>query len=59
MICKDELEMVIKDSAVDPVCDTIIGVSRRDETGDGKIFISPIKDVIRVRKKERGEDAIW
>jgi len=51
--------MVIKDSAVDPVCDTIIGVSRRDETGDGKIFISPIKDVIRVRKKERGEDAIW
>ena len=51
--------MVIKDSAVDLVCDTIIGVSRRDETGDGKIFISPIKDVIRVRKEERGKDAIW
>ena len=47
------MEMVIKDSAVDLVCDTIIGVSRRDETGDGKIFISPIKDVIRVRKEER------
>lgn len=52
--------MVIKDSAVDLVCDTIMGASQtRDETGDGKIFISPIKDVIRVRKEERGEDAIW
>ena len=52
--------MVIKDSAVDLVCDTIMGVSQtRDETGDGKIFISPIKDVFRARKEERGEDAIW
>jgi nitrogen regulatory protein P-II 1 len=51
--------MVIKDSAVDLVCDTIIGVSRTDEIGDGKIFIGPIKNIIRVRKEERGEDAIW
>lgn len=50
--------MVIKESGVDPVCDTIIGTSGTDEVGDGKIFISLIDEVICVRTGKRGEDAI-
>ena len=58
MLPKVKLEMVVSDSDVDLVCDTIIGVARTNEIGDGKIFISPVDDVIRVRTGERGEEAI-
>ena len=38
--------------------ETLLGVARTGEIGDGKIFISPIEEVIRIRTGERGEEAI-
>lgn len=57
-IPKIKLEVVVKDLAVDDVIKTIIECCQTGEIGDGKIFISEIKDAIRVRTGEKGEIAI-
>jgi nitrogen regulatory protein P-II 1 len=43
---------------VDPIVDIIIKEAKTGKVGDGKIFISPVDDVIRIRTGERGSDAI-
>ena len=53
-----KVEIVVKDLAVDEVVDTIRSAVATGEVGDGKIFIVPIDDVIRIRTGERGGDAI-
>ena len=58
MLPKVKLEMVVSDSDVDRAVDVIVDVSRTGEIGDGKIFIQPVEQVIRVRTGERGEAAI-
>lgn len=56
---KVKLEMVINDDAdVDKLIDTICSTARTDEHGDGKIFIWPIENVVRIRTGERGEKAV-
>ena len=50
--------LLAKDLAVDEVVDTIRSAVATGEVGDGKIFIVPIDDVIRIRTGERGGDAI-
>ena len=52
------MEIVVKDLAVDEVVDAIRSTVATGEVGDGKIFIVPIDDVIRIRTGERGGDAI-
>ena len=46
------------DADAEKVCDIIIEVARTGEIGDGKIFITNVEDVIRVRTGERGETAL-
>jgi nitrogen regulatory protein P-II 1 len=58
MLSKVKLEMVVCDAKLDKVIETIIKESRTGEVGDGKIFISDISDVIRIRTGEKGEDAL-
>ncbi len=55
---KIKLEMVVLDEQVEDVVQGIIEISSTGEFGDGKIFIYDVNDAIRVRTKERGEDAI-
>lgn len=55
---KVKLMMVCKNGECDGIIDTISETARSGEVGDGKIFISEIKDVIRIRTGERGEIAI-
>ena len=55
---KIKLEMVVLDEQVEDVVQGIIEISSTGEFGDGKIFIYDVSDAIRVRTKERGEDAI-
>jgi nitrogen regulatory protein P-II 1 len=55
---KIKLEVVVKDSDVDSILSTIIKVARTGQVGDGKIFISPVEDVVRIRTEESGEDAL-
>ena len=58
MLPKTRGELVVRDADVEKVVETIIQASRTGNIGDGKIFISPVLDVIRVRTGERGESAI-
>ena len=58
MLQKVKLEMVVSDADVEQAVDAIIGVSRTGEIGDGKIFIMPVEEVIRIRTGETGDIAI-
>jgi nitrogen regulatory protein P-II 1 len=55
---KLKLEIVVKDSMVDKVIDTIIKTARTGQVGDGKIFVYDITEVVRIRTEESGEDAL-
>ncbi len=58
MLPKLKIEVVAKDADAQKVVDTIIGAAKTGNIGDGKIFITPVEDVIRVRTGERGEDVV-
>ncbi len=53
-----QVEILVKDSDVERVIDIILKATKTGETGDGKIFIYPVEDVVRIRTGERGEGAI-
>jgi nitrogen regulatory protein P-II 1 len=55
---KIKIEVIANDSMVENIVSTIIKASRTGQVGDGKIFVLPVQDVIRVRTEESGEDAI-
>lgn len=55
---KIKLEIVAREEMVDKIVTTIIRVAKTGQVGDGKIFVYPVEDVIRVRTEESGEDAI-
>jgi len=57
-IPKVKIEIVVNDSKVEDIIDTIVNIASTGQIGDGKIFITKIEDAIRVRTKERGEGAI-
>lgn len=58
MIPKVKFEIIVEDSRVDEIVDVIVGVTRTGEVGDGKIFISSIDSVVRVRTGEKDEAAV-
>ncbi|MCX7845176.1 MAG: P-II family nitrogen regulator [Dictyoglomaceae bacterium] len=58
LLPKIKIEIVAKDSEVEDIIRVITESARTGEIGDGKIFISEIKDVIRIRTGERGEKAL-
>ena len=53
LLSKLKIEVVIDDEHVDQVVETIINAARTGEIGDGKIFVSPILETVRVRTKEK------
>lgn len=55
---KLKIELVLIADQVDKVVDAIREAANTEKIGDGKIFILPVEDVLRVRTGERGEDAI-
>jgi nitrogen regulatory protein PII 2 len=55
---KNLLEIVISDVPVKKVVDTIMRINRSGKHGDGKIFVLPIQDSMRIRTDERGNAAI-
>ncbi|NIP32261.1 MAG: P-II family nitrogen regulator [Candidatus Dadabacteria bacterium] len=55
---KIKLEIVIADDMVVKVVDAVTESAKTGKIGDGKIFIFPMEEVIRIRTGERGEDAI-
>lgn len=55
---KIKIEIVCKDERVDQALSIIIENAKTGEVGDGKIFILPVEEVIRVRTEESGEAAL-
>ncbi|MBZ4683943.1 MAG: nitrogen regulatory protein 2 [Fusobacteriaceae bacterium] len=58
LITKRLLTIIVDDEDVKKVVDTIISVNQTGNPGDGKIFVMPIEDVIKVRTGETGKEAI-
>lgn len=58
LLPKLKLEIVVDDSQVDLVVEKIIDTARTGEIGDGKIFITPIEEVIRIRTGEKNLEAL-
>ena len=55
---KIKLEIVIADSVVQSAVDAIVKAAKTGKIGDGKVFVSTIEDVLRIRTEERGERAV-
>lgn len=55
---KSKLEVVVPDEQVDPVVEVITKVARTGQVGDGKIFILPVEDAIRIRTGESGDSVL-
>ena len=55
---KVKVEVVLQDDQVEPAIDAIVSAARTDKIGDGKIFVSPVDQAIRIRTGEAGDDAI-
>lgn len=58
LLPKLKIEVVVKDGDAQRLAAVIAASSRTGEMGDGKIFISPVYDAIRIRTGERGDDAL-
>ena len=57
-VAKTLLVTVVEDDKKDAVVEAIVSATRSGEIGDGKIFVSPVQDLIRVRTGETGDSAI-
>jgi len=55
---KVKIEVVLTDDMVEPAIEAIIAAARTDKIGDGKIFVTPVEQAIRIRTGESGDDAI-
>ena len=58
LLPKVKIEMVVPDHLKEKAIEAIIGAARTGRIGDGKIFISPVDEAIRIRNDERGETAL-
>jgi nitrogen regulatory protein P-II 1 len=55
---KIKLEILADEADVDTICDALVGAARTDKIGDGKIWVSDVSGVQRIRTGEKGADAI-
>ena len=55
---KGKLEIVVADDMVEQVIEVIQKVARTGQVGDGRIFVLPVEDAIRIRTGESGEDSV-
>lgn len=55
---KIKLELVVRSDMVEPVIEKIVSAARTGSIGDGKIFVTPVESVVRIRTGERDTDAL-
>jgi nitrogen regulatory protein P-II 1 len=58
LVPKVRIEVVVPDQAVDRVVETIAKAAKTGKIGDGKIFVIPVDEAVRIRTGERGEGAL-
>ncbi len=55
---KAKIEMVVLDDQVEPAIEAIVRAAKTGKIGDGKIFVFPVAEAVRIRTQERGEKAL-
>ena len=55
---KIRIEVAVDDAVVDKVVDAVVQAARTGKIGDGKVWVTPLQTVVRVRTGERGSDAV-
>ncbi len=55
---KVKFEIVLADDRVQKAVDAIVQAAKTGKIGDGKVFVTPIEDAVRIRTEERGDNAI-
>jgi nitrogen regulatory protein P-II 1 len=55
---KVKIEVVLADTLVEKAVETIVKAAKTGKIGDGKIFVLPVEDAIRIRTEEKGEKAV-
>ena len=55
---KVKIEIVVADDLTDKVVDAIVGAAQTGKIGDGKIFILPMEECVRIRTGEKGDEAL-
>ena len=58
MSYKVKFELVVPDDDIERLIELICDTAATDEVGDGKIFISSVEEIVRIRTRERGDEAI-
>ena len=58
LLPKIKIEVIVSDQRAEEVAVAIVGAAKTGKIGDGKVFISHVEEVIRIRTDERGEKAI-
>lgn len=58
LLPKIKIETVVPEDLLDTALEAIVGAARTDKIGDGKIFVSPVDQVLRIRTGESGKDAL-
>ena len=58
LLPKLKVESVVSDEIVDRVIDGVVAAAYTGETGDGRLFVSPIEQAVRIRTGERGEETV-
>lgn len=58
MVPKVKFELVVSDDTAEAIVDLICDTAATGEVGDGKVFVSPVEEVIRIRTRERDDAAI-
>jgi nitrogen regulatory protein P-II 1 len=58
LLPKVKLDIVVHDAEVDKIAQCIVSAAKTGEIGDGKIFISPMENAIKIRTGEKGGDAL-
>jgi len=57
-IPKTKIEVAVADDVLDKVIDAIVDSAKGNKVGDGKIFVTPLENVVRIRTGETGSEAI-
>jgi len=55
---KIKIEIVVPDSLADKVVSLVVGAARTGSIGDGKVFVEPLEEALRIRTGERGDNAV-
>jgi len=57
-LAKIKIEVIVNDDDVDSTINVIVEAAKTGKIGDGKIFVTPVEEVVRIRTEQRGSEAV-